>query len=78
MSKAFTRESEGADDDDDISLPPLPKGSKNYITPQGYAVLRDELLEVLKAVTTADDVVFYGSALHNARAAIAKATGETK
>ena len=40
--------------------------------------LRDELLEVLKAVTTADDVVFYGSALHNARAAIAKATGETK
>lgn len=39
---------------------------------------RDELLEALKAVTTADDVVFYGSALHNARAAIAKATGETK
>ena len=47
MSKAFTRESEGADDDDDISLSPLPKGSKNYITPQGYAVLRDELLELI-------------------------------
>jgi transcription elongation factor GreB len=47
MSKAFTRESEGANDDDDISLPPLPKGSKNYITPQGYAVLRDELLELI-------------------------------
>ncbi len=47
MSKAFTRESEGADDDDGISLPPLPKGSKNYITPQGYVVLRDELLELI-------------------------------
>ena len=45
MSKAFTRETEG--DDDDISLPPLPAGSKNYITPQGYAVLRDELLELI-------------------------------
>ncbi len=47
MSKAFTRETDGADDDDDISVPPLPKGSKNYITPQGYAVLRDELLELI-------------------------------
>ena len=45
MSKAFTRETEG--DDDDITLPPLPAGSKNYITPQGYAVLRDELFELI-------------------------------
>lgn len=47
MSKAFTRESDGADDDDDLSLPPLPKGSKNYITPKGYATLRDELLDLI-------------------------------
>jgi transcription elongation factor GreB len=45
MSKAFTRETDG--EDDDIALPPLPAGSKNYITPQGYAVLRDELFELI-------------------------------
>jgi transcription elongation factor GreB len=45
MSKAFTRESDG--EDDDISLPPLPAGSKNYITPQGYAALRVELFELI-------------------------------
>jgi transcription elongation factor GreB len=45
MSKAFTRESDG--EDDDISLPPLPAGSKNYITPQGYAALRDELFDLI-------------------------------
>ena len=41
MSKAFTRETDGGDDDDDIALPPLPVGGKNYITPQGYARLRE-------------------------------------
>jgi transcription elongation factor GreB len=45
MSKAFTRETDV--EDDDLTLPPLPAGSKNYITPQGYAVLRDELLELI-------------------------------
>ena len=47
MSKAFTRESSGSDDDDDVTLPPLPVGGKNYITPQGYALLRAELLELI-------------------------------
>ncbi len=45
MSKAFTREIDA--DDEDIPLPPLPAGSKNYITPQGYAVLRAELFELI-------------------------------
>ena len=45
MSKAFTRETDG--EDDDLALPPLPAGSKNYITPQGYAALRDELFELI-------------------------------
>src|SRR5512133_2595906 len=46
MSKAFTRESE-AQDDEDLSLPELPAGGKNYITPQGYARLRAELLALM-------------------------------
>ncbi len=48
MSKAFTREPEGdQDDEDDVRLPPLPAGGKNYITPQGYARLRAELLGLM-------------------------------
>ena len=46
MSKAFTRETDG-EDDDDVVLPPLPAGGRNYITPQGYARLRDELLHLI-------------------------------
>lgn len=46
MSKAFTKESDDADDDD-LQLPPIPAGGKNYITPKGYARLRDELLELI-------------------------------
>ena len=48
MSKAFTKESDVDDDDDGgAGLPPLPAGSKNYITPQGYARLRGELLDLM-------------------------------
>jgi len=50
MSKAFTRETDAdADDDDEAgpSLPPLPAGAKNYITPAGYQRLRDELLVLI-------------------------------
>jgi transcription elongation factor GreB len=46
MSKAFTKESDGADDDE-LQLPALPAGGKNYITPQGFATLRDELLDLI-------------------------------
>ena len=46
MSKAFTKETD-TDDDEDLSLPPLPVGGKNYITPGGYARLKAELLDLI-------------------------------
>jgi transcription elongation factor GreB len=46
MSKAFTREQD-AEDEDEAALPPLPAGGRNYITPQGYARLRAELLHLI-------------------------------
>ena len=45
MSKAFTKETDA--DDEDLILPPLPVGGKNYITPVGYARLRAELLDLI-------------------------------
>ena len=47
MSKAFTKESDAGDDDDEVALPALPQGTKNYLTPQGYARLRSELMGLL-------------------------------
>ncbi len=47
MSKAFTKETDADNGDDDLVLPPLPVGGKNYITPAGYARLRGELLGLM-------------------------------
>lgn len=46
MSKAFTKESDG-DDEEPVGLPPLPAGGKNYITPAGYARIKAELLDLI-------------------------------
>jgi transcription elongation factor GreB len=46
MNKAFTRESDASDVDDDDDLdeaPGLPAGSRNYMTPGGFARLKAEL-----------------------------------
>jgi transcription elongation factor GreB len=49
MSKAFTREADaGGDDDDAPGLPPLPPGGKNYLTPEGYRRLREELRSLIE------------------------------
>lgn len=43
MSKAFTKETDGGDDNDDLDEPnPLPVGAKNYMTPTGFAALQAE------------------------------------
>ncbi|MBZ8140975.1 transcription elongation factor GreB [Rubrivivax gelatinosus] len=50
MNKAFTKENDAADDDGDDEapgLPPLPAGTRNYVTPQGYRRLREELMTLL-------------------------------
>ncbi len=48
MNKAFTRETDSGDEDD---LPPgaspIPAGTRNYMTPAGYARLRAELLHLI-------------------------------
>lgn len=46
MSKAFTKTPDDADDDEP-HLPQLPSGGRNYITPQGYACIRNELLDLI-------------------------------
>src|SRR5262249_11234586 len=49
MSKAFTKENDGDAEDggDESPASGLPPGSKNYITPGGYRLLRDELTRLL-------------------------------
>ncbi|RYG31113.1 MAG: hypothetical protein EON93_13560, partial [Burkholderiales bacterium] len=46
MSKAFTRESDGGDEDDDVPETPVPEG-KNYLTRAGYDRLRAELFTLM-------------------------------
>ncbi|HYD47073.1 MAG TPA: transcription elongation factor GreB [Terriglobales bacterium] len=43
MSKAFTKESDGDDEELELSSAVMPSDFKNYITPGGYRRLHDEL-----------------------------------
>src|ERR1017187_1127118 len=46
MNKAFVKESDD-DEELDAGLPAIPAGAKNYITPQGYQRIKDELLQLI-------------------------------
>ena len=47
MSKLPAPSAPADDEDDDESAPPLPAGTRNYITPAGHQRLKDEALHLL-------------------------------
>lgn len=47
MSKAFTKESDGRDDDEPEEPDALPASMKNYMTPAGFAALQAELRQLM-------------------------------
>jgi transcription elongation factor GreB len=49
MNKAFVKEPDGDEDDEDpVGVPALPPGSKNYMTPVGHRALREEFEKLVK------------------------------
>jgi len=49
MNKAFVKEPDGEEDDDDpVGVPALPAGTKNYMTPAGHRALREEFEKLVK------------------------------
>jgi transcription elongation factor GreB len=46
MNQAPRQASDG-DEDEDLGLPALPQGARNYMTPSGYARMRAELLTLI-------------------------------
>ena len=48
MNKAFTRETDGDDEEELEPSLQLPQGTRNYITPGGYARIKEELDQLLR------------------------------
>lgn len=49
MNKAFVRESENDEEDEDpVGVPALPPGTNNYMTPAGHAAMRAEFERLVK------------------------------
>jgi transcription elongation factor GreB len=47
VNKAFTKESDSEEEEPESGPSALPAGVKNYLTPSGYAKLREELLRLI-------------------------------
>src|ERR1043165_1939777 len=47
MSKAFVKDPEDGDEEEELPENPVPKGVKNYMTPGGAAKLKEELPDLL-------------------------------
>lgn len=49
MNKAFVKESDGDEEEDDLpGAPALPPGTRNYMTPPGHRALREEFERLIK------------------------------
>lgn len=46
MNKAFIKETDH-DDEEEFGAPPIPKGVKNYLTPEGHQRMKDEFLKLI-------------------------------
>jgi len=49
MSKAFVKEGDDAEEDEEFEAPTLPAGTKNYMTLEGFRGMKAELLKLLDA-----------------------------
>jgi len=47
MSKAFVKETESEEDEENLCGPAVPAGTRNYITPAGFERLKGELVQLL-------------------------------
>jgi len=48
MNKAFVKEGDGDEDDEQLAAPALPPGSANYMTVGGHAAMREEFERLVK------------------------------
>jgi transcription elongation factor GreB len=49
MSKAFVKETDSEEDEENLAAPAAPAGTRNYITPAGFERLKGELVQLLNA-----------------------------
>ena len=67
MSKAFTKEQDGAEEDELVPEAEQPQGVKNYITPAGYARMQAELKQLLDVERPQTVSVVHWAALNGDR-----------